>query len=116
MSPETNTLQATLTAIGTLILALLGVDHLALIWGFIGALIGMTFNKPTARGNALVSIFVTAMFGAAVGTLISDRFDAPSVSLRIVISMLCAAGAQQLLPAMIEALTRRAKRIFGAED
>jgi len=116
MNAESNTLQATVGAIGTLILALLGVDHLALIWGFIGALIGMTFNAPTARGNALVSIFVTAMFGAAVGTLISDRFEAPSVPLRIVVSMLCAAGAQQLLPAMIEMLTRRLKRIFGTEE
>lgn len=98
------------------ILAILGVDHLALIWGFIGALGGMTLNPPTVKGRAVILVFVSTMLGAAFGTLLADRFDAPNLAVRIVCSAICAAGAQQILPLAVSWMMRRLERIFGKDE
>lgn len=114
MTTETSTINTAVAALSAAILALLGVDHFALIWGFVGALFSLTTAPPVGRSKALMTVALSTFIGAALGTLLADRINANAVPIvRIVAALVCAAGAQQLLPLAVQLISNRLKKWSG---
>lgn len=61
---------------GALFVAMLGVDPQALVWGAVGAAIGLAFATQTGRYRAIALFVAVTMACSLLGTLIADRWFA----------------------------------------
>lgn len=96
-------LGAGLTAVS---IALVGVPHLALLWGFFGAAIILVLAPPEAPRRAILAVIAGGLAGAAGGSAAADWITgAPQVggSVLVIASLVAGAGAKQLLTAAIGA-------------
>ena len=59
--------QAAASSITAMTLALVGVPHLALVWGFAGAVIMLVLTGPESRAGALLAVLASGLVGAAGG-------------------------------------------------
>lgn len=102
-------IQSGLAAFSAAVLALIGVPFHLLIWGAVGAIAIMVFMPEEARNNALASVILGALVGAAGGHGIADigaQF-VPQLGTQatgVVASLVVGAGAKVILTAAIERL------------
>ena len=74
-------LEATAAGVGAVTLAVIGVEPQALLWGAIGALIGMTLAAPAGRVRAALTLIAVALACAELGTWAAVRyFDAAPIA------------------------------------
>lgn len=104
---------AAAAGVGALFMSVVGVEPQALVWGFVGAVFGLTFAPASGRARAAL-VFVAVAFAAALlGTWAADFWHTGSRIARNGWAMALAAGFHPLLaafvqavPAMFQAFTR----------
>ena len=68
--------------LGAMILATLGVEAQSLMWGAVGASIGLTVAPPASRWRAMLSFVAVVMLSALAGTYIAEHHGAGSAVVR----------------------------------
>lgn len=111
------TLLAKLSAafsVGTL--ALFGVDHYALIWGFVGALVALFQHRERMGAfRAITFVMLSTLSGAAMATWGITYLDTGTRPVLIGMSLVAGFGAQLLLTALIRNAIHRINQIGGDE-
>lgn len=100
-------IQSFAAGVSAIVLALLGVPLLGIIWGTIGAVSVMVFTPTETRVNAIASVILGGLIGAAGGQAISDigeKFISAlgTQATLVVASLIVGAGSKILLAAAIE--------------
>lgn len=99
--------QAAGASFTALTLAIVGLPHLALLWGFVGAGIAIVFTPPESKQRALLTVLASGLVGAAGGAAAADYIaGGPQVggSVLVVASMLLGAGAKPLLQRSVDVI------------
>ncbi len=110
---EPNSFSLAVTTLSAALLALLGVDYYALLWGIIGAIFSLSYLPPMGKRAAVATVVISSMIGAAFGTALAEKTG--SRSLLIVLALVAAAGAQPIMAAAVRALVRRVARLGGTD-
>ena len=116
MTDHSQSAQAAGASVTALTLAIVGLPHLALVWGFVGASVAIVFTPPESKQRALLTVLASGLVGAAGGSAAADYIMGHPVmsgSLLVVASMLMGAGAKPLLQKGIEVITALLDRIGG---
>lgn len=111
---ETSSLAVAVASISAAVLALLGVDYYALLWGVIGAVFSLLYSDPIGRRRAIITVLVSSFVGAAVGSAIAEQSGARS--LLIVAALICAAGARPIVATGIQVVVSRVGRLAGSGE
>lgn len=104
------------SSITAVTLALVGVPHLALVWGFIGAVVMLVLTGPESRAGAMLSVLASGLVGAAGGSALAEYVaGAPQVSGGALVlgSLVIGAGAKPLLSQAIAVLSTWLGRAGG---
>lgn len=101
-------------ALGSIVLALLGVSYYAVLWGLFGAIFGLVLTPVESRWSALFSVLFSALLGAALGDALSS-WAGGGQKATIALSAICGAGAKAVVSAAIFALSTRIKGMGGAQ-
>jgi len=94
------------------VLALLGVEYFALIWGIGGAVFSLTLTKPESRKSALVSVLTSALAGAALASMLAHLINGGKPAL-IAIAFITAAGAKPIVSRGITAVENLIAKLGG---
>lgn len=93
------------------LLALLGVQPLALLWASIGAAAALVFSRTRPGWHEMLTVLTSALIGAAVGHWLVEVLEGGRQGL-IVFSLVCGAGCKPILNAGIE----RATNVIGGRQ
>lgn len=100
--------------VGALILATLGVEPQALLWGAVGASIGLTVAPPSSRMRAWATFAAVVLLSALAGTYVAHEHMADSTVARNAVSAAVAALFHPLftaavagVPSLVQRLTDR---------
>lgn len=93
-----------IAALSSALLALLGVDYYALLWGFIGSGFSALYADPMGRWRAIATVVGSAFVGAAFGSLVSGATE--SRAFLIFASSIGGAGARPIVGAGIQRAVR----------
>jgi hypothetical protein len=116
MTDHTTAAQAVGSSVTAVTLAAIGLPHLALVWGFVGAAVAIVLTPPESKERALLTVFASGLVGAAGGSAAADYIAGQAVasgSVLVVASLLIGAGAKPLLQKGIEVITALLDRIGG---
>lgn len=80
MSATETAAQAALTGTSALFVAALGVEPQAVIWSFVGCIIGVTLAKPAGRFYAILMFIAATLTCALCGTLTAELWLDRSVT------------------------------------
>jgi hypothetical protein len=95
---------ATLTGVSAMLVGLLGVEAQAIVWSFVGCILGVTLAKPSGRFYAMALFVAATLACALLGTLTADQFFAGSKVARNVAAVVFGAGFHPILAAFISAV------------
>lgn|SRR5512134_52848 len=104
MSTTETAAQITITGTSTLLVALLGVEPQAIIWSFVGCILGVTLAKPSGRFYAMALFMAATLACALLGTVTADQFFAGSKVARNASAVIFGAGFHPILAAFIGAV------------
>lgn len=110
---ETSSLAVAVASVSAAVLALLGVDYYALLWGVIGAVISALWGESLGRTGAIVTVITSSFVGAGFGTAIAEQSG--SRSWLIVAALVCAAGARPIVATAVQVVVARLKKLAGAD-
>lgn len=97
----TGAASAAAAGVGGVVMAVLGIEPQALVWGFVGASIGATFAAPSSRWRA-VSLFVAVTCSSALlGTLAAAQWLGGTALARNGMALLLGIGFHPLMAAFI---------------
>ncbi len=96
------------------VLALLGVEYFALVWGIGGAVFALTLTKPESRKAAIVSVVTSALAGAALASMLANLSGGGKSAL-IAIAFITAAGAKPIVSKGIETLENVIGKLGGSK-
>lgn len=116
MTDHSSTAQAAGASVTSLTLALIGLPHIALVWGFLGAACAIVLTPPESKQRALLTVLAAGLVGAAGGSAAADWITgAPVVSgsLLVVASLVIGAGAKPLLQKGIEVVSALLDKLGG---
>lgn len=102
MPEPTATVAASMAAAASgVTLALLGVDYHSLLYGLIGALIAVGQTEHTSRWRAVVSVILSTIAGAVIGSVFVEIAGIKGKSSLLLGCIVGGAGAQALVLAMV---------------
>lgn len=104
MTEPTSTTAAAGYAFGAVFVALVGVEPQALVWGVVGAVIGLTFAPPTGRFRAGLVFLAVAFASAALGTWAAEYWHSGSHVARNAWSLGVAVLFHPLFAALVQAV------------
>lgn len=104
--------QALAAGITSITMALVGLPHLALLWGFIGALVGIVFTAPESKQRMLAVVCASGFVGAASGFWFS-RWSGGGDPALFIACLIVGAGAKPLLSKAIAAVAARIEQAGG---
>lgn len=102
---------AAASGVVAMFLVLLGVQPLALLWASIGAAAMLVFSRTRPGWYEMLTVFTSALIGAAAGHGIVEFFQAGRQAL-IFSSLVCGAGAKPIINAAID----RASKVIGGRE
>lgn len=105
MTDHSQTAQMAGASLTALTLAVVGLPHLALMWGFIGAAVGIVLTPLESKQRALLTVLASGVVGAAGGSAAADYIAGQAViagSVLVLASLVIGAGAKPLLTKGIE--------------
>lgn len=110
IDPLTQTMTALAASVSAVTMALLGVDHLSIIYGLVGALFAMFEAERMGRWRAIFYVVLSTVAGAAMGNSLAglvtgDRF------VLFVGCIVCGFGTH----AILSRLLRRGLRIIDGK-
>lgn len=91
-------------ALSAATLALLGLDHLSVIWGFIGALFAAFQAERMGRARAILFVVLSTLGGAALGNGLLAAAGVQQPAGRLMLYLACLVGgygAQALLARLL---------------
>jgi hypothetical protein len=94
------------------VMALLGIEYFALVWGIGGAVFSLTLTRPESRKAAMVSVVTSALAGAALASLLAGMAGGGKPAL-IAIAFITAAGAKPIVSRGIAAVENLIARLGG---
>lgn len=108
------TLGALAGAISGATLALLGVDYYSLVWALVGAMVARSERASMGRVRAVIYIALSTLLGAALGSAAVVLAEQQHRAVLILASIVCGAGAQMLISAVLQAALARIAALGGA--
>lgn len=93
--------QVTVTGASALFVSLLGVEPQAIVWSFVGCVLGVTLAKPSGRFYAMALFLAATLACALLGTLVADQFFAGSRIVRNAAAVVFGTGFHPILAAFI---------------
>lgn len=113
---DETTAAKTAAGVSSLTLALLGVSHYALIWGFVGALVALFQHRERMGAfRAITFVMLSTLSGAAMATWGITYLDTGTRPVLIGMSLVAGFGAQLLLTALIRNAIHRINQLGGDE-
>lgn len=113
---DETTAAKTAAGISSLTLALLGVSHYALIWGFVGALAALYQHRERLGPLRAICFVVLSTFcGAAMATWSISYLAVETRPVLIGLSLVAGFGAQIILTAILKGLLHRVRQLGGDE-
>ena len=121
IEPTSQAAAAIAASISGITLALLGVDHYALVYGLVGSLFALFQAERMGRGKAVLFVLLSTLAGAAMGSsvplvaglLTSKPLPAPALHVLLLVScIVCGFGVQ----AILDRLLRRGLHIIDGKS
>lgn len=106
IEPTTQTATALAATLSGITMALLGVDHLSIMYGFVGALFAAFEVERLGRGKAVLLVMLSTVGGAAMG---NGLVALAGTGNKFVIFVGCIAsgfGTQAILSAIVRRVVR----------
>jgi outer membrane lipoprotein SlyB len=94
------------------VMAYAGVELLAVVWGFAGALFSLRLTPPERRVDALISVLVSTLAAAALAGFAAGKLGGGKNEL-IAAAFLCGAGAKPIISDVIGAIRKRINSMGG---
>lgn len=113
MTEPTFVVNAIAAGASTVTMALLGVDHYALVWGMVGALLAVYQAENLGRARSVIFVTLSTLVGAACGTGALSAISSDSRPLLIVFSLVAGFGAQVIVTRLLRAFLHRIDRLGG---
>ncbi|MFN7725195.1 MAG: hypothetical protein ACK5QH_09010 [Rubrivivax sp.] len=107
MIEPTSQAAAFAASLSAITLALIGVDHLSIIWGLVGALFALYEAERMERRRALLFVVLSTLAGAALGTGALALAGTTSKGLLLVACIVCGYGTQALLARLLQRVQRQ---------
>ena len=104
--PTGSTVAVVAIWLSSAVMALLGVEYYALVWGIVGAIFTMTMSRSESRKSAVISVICSALAGAALAGFMAGTVGGGRPAL-IACAFLAAAGAKVIVSAAIRAIEAR---------
>jgi crotonobetainyl-CoA:carnitine CoA-transferase CaiB-like acyl-CoA transferase len=101
MIEPTSQAAAFAASLSAITLALLGVDHLSIIYGLVGALFALYEAERMERGRAMVFVVLSTLAGAAMGNGALALLGSGSKGVLLVSCIVCGYGTQALLARLL---------------
>jgi hypothetical protein len=99
---EPATTAATIAAAASgVTMAMLGVDYHSLLYGLIGALIAVSQAQHTSRWRAVVSVVLSTVTGAVLGTAAAEALGLNGKAALLLGCIVGGAGAQALVLGLV---------------
>ncbi len=107
-------------AVGATLAQSFGLDPVALLWGLVGGGIWVTAQSGISAVRAIVSVLSSSALAGGVGPLAAlwahqYLTGIPEPPIKAACAVVLGAGAQKLMPALIDALANVAGRWFGGK-
>lgn len=99
--------------LGSAIMALFGVELLAVVWGFAGALFSLRLTPPEGRLDDGLSIVASTIAAAALAGVAAGAIGGGKKEL-IAAAFLCGAGAKPIISDVIAAIRKRIASAGGS--
>ncbi len=96
--------QTALTAASAFFVSMLGVEPQAIIWSFVGCVLGVTLAKPSSTLYAIALFIAATLACALLGTVTADTFFSSGKVARNASSVIYGAAFHPLLAAFIGAV------------
>jgi urea transporter len=109
--PATTTAASVAAAVSGITMALLGVDYHAVLYGFVGALIAVSQSQHTSRWRAVVSVVLSTVTGAVLGTAVVHALGLDGRASVLLGCIVGGAGAQALVLGLVRAAESRVSRM-----
>jgi urea transporter len=109
--PATTTAASVAAAVSGITMALLGVDYHAVLYGFVGALIAVSQSQHTSRWRAVVSVVLSTVTGAVLGTAVVQALGLEGRASLLLGCIVGGAGAQALVLGLVRAAGSRIERL-----
>lgn len=101
MIEPTSQAAAFAASLSAITMALLGVDHLSIIYGLVGALFALYEAERMERRRALVFVVLSTLAGAAMGNGALTVLGTASKGVLLVSCIVCGYGTQALLARLL---------------
>ena len=111
MADPATTAASVAAAASAITMALFGVDHHSILYGFIGALIAVSQSQHSSRWRAVVSVVLSTFAGAALGAGVVQALGAEGKAALLLGCLVGGAGAQVLVMALVRAAEIRIDRM-----
>lgn len=109
--PATTTAASMAAAASGVTMALLGVDYHSVLYGLIGALIAVSQSQHTSRRRAVVSVVLSTVTGAVLGTAVVQALGLEGRASLLLGCIVGGAGAQALVLGLVRAVGSRIERL-----
>lgn len=116
MTDHSTAAQALGSSVTAVTLAIVGLPHLALVWGLIGASVAIVLTPPESKQRALLTVLASGLVGAAGGSAAADWIAGGPVasgSMLVLASLVIGAGAKPLLSWAITVIPTLLNRVIG---
>lgn len=100
---ETTGVAVLIAALSSFLMAMFGVDYYALLWASLGSVTTLLYAVPTKKAKGVLSTIISALAGAALGSALNEHMITTR-SFLLVTSLVCGAGAQPLVNALVNLL------------
>lgn len=111
MAEPTTTAASMAAAASGITMALLGVNHHSLLYGFVGALIAMSHTKYASRWRAIVGVVLSTVAGAALGSAAVQAFGLHGNAAVLAGCLVGGAGAQALVIGLVRLAETHVERL-----
>lgn len=113
---ETFTITVWSAGASAVTMALFGVDHYAMLYGFVGAIMALPVSdQRLGVRRAVLSVVLSTLAGAAIGVAATELFESASRGALFVSAAVGGAGAQSIIAALLRAAIARIERIGGRD-
>lgn len=108
IEPTTQTATALAATFTGVTMALFGVDHFSIIYGFVGAMFAAFEVERVGRAKAVLLVVLSTVGGAAMGNGVVEMFGSNGKALFLG-CIACGFGTQAILSAIVSRMVRSIK-------
>lgn len=109
IEPTTQTATALAATFTGVTMALFGVDHLSVIYGFVGAMFAAFEVERVGRAKAVLLVVLSTVGGAAMGNGIVELYGSTNKAVIFLGCIACGFGTQAILSAIVGRMVRSIK-------